>query len=64
MATVAEPARPNIASANIPLPGVRDYEQVDREITGTLSPTAGWFVLLGIAILRFLWGKKCIPAAL
>ncbi len=23
---------------------VRDYEQVDREIAGTLSPTGGWFV--------------------
>ena len=56
MATATEPVRPNIASANIPLPGVRDYEQVDREISATLSPTLGWFILLGVAILLFLWG--------
>ena len=50
MATLAEPVRPNVASANIQLPGVESYEQVDREIAGTLKPTAGWFALLGIAI--------------
>ena len=36
MATIAEPIRqrPNVASANIQLPGVESYEQVDREIAG------------------------------
>ena len=34
-----EPRRPNIASADVQLPSVRDYEQVDREIIATLHPT-------------------------
>ena len=47
MATIAyEPRRPNIASANVQLPAVRDYEQVNAEITATLRPSKGWFVLL------------------
>ena len=52
------PERPltNIPSANIQLPAVRDYEQVDTEIAGTLRPTLGWFVLLGISVAMFLWG--------
>jgi molybdopterin-containing oxidoreductase family membrane subunit len=61
MATAARPGteivrRPNVAEANLQLPGVRDYEQVDNEIVGTLRPTAGWFGALGVAILLFLWG--------
>src|SRR5215213_11485676 len=50
------PRRPNIATANVQLPAVRDYEQVDREIIGTLRPTLGWFALLGTAILSLLIG--------
>src|SRR4051794_3096278 len=34
-----EPRHPNIATADVQLPAVRDYEQVDREIVGTLHPT-------------------------
>src|SRR5215210_5398870 len=65
MATVVRPRvderdervqRPNIPSAGNRLPGVRDYEQVDREIIGTLRPTLGWFALLGVAILCLLIG--------
>jgi Ni/Fe-hydrogenase subunit HybB-like protein len=52
----AIPLGSNIASADIPLPAVRDYEQVDREIAGTLAPTFGWFGALGVAVLLFLWG--------
>jgi molybdopterin-containing oxidoreductase family membrane subunit len=37
-------------------PAIRDYEQVDREIAGTLRPTLGWFALLGVAILCMLTG--------
>ena len=51
MATVAQP-RPDDdrAAPQRPVggrssfPAVRDYEQVDREIIGTLRPTLGWFV--------------------
>src|SRR5919109_5679064 len=44
MATLAEPVgpgapRPNVASANIQLPAVESYEQVDRDIAGTLVAT-------------------------
>jgi molybdopterin-containing oxidoreductase family membrane subunit len=63
MATTARPGRatevarrPNVASANQQLPGVVDYEQVDRDIGGSLTPTAGWFGALAIAIVFFLWG--------
>ncbi len=62
MATVASPypqgsePRPNIPSAAVRLPAVVDYEQVDREIIGTLRPTLGWFAALGTAILCLLIG--------
>jgi molybdopterin-containing oxidoreductase family membrane subunit len=63
MATIARPGRPveiadrpNVASANRQLPGVADYEQVDRDIGGSLTPTAGWFGALAVAIVLFLWG--------
>ncbi|MBW7935014.1 MAG: polysulfide reductase NrfD, partial [Gemmatimonadaceae bacterium] len=52
MATIAfEPRRPNIATANVQLPAVRDYEQVDREITATLRPSKAWFLMLMIAMV-------------
>ena len=56
MASFAEPLRPNIASADVQLPGVRDYEQVDDDIIATLKPTKGWFAALGVAIALFLVG--------
>jgi len=49
---------PNIASADVQLPAIRDYEQVDNEITRTMSPTAGWFAALGAAILCMLIGAS------
>src|SRR5581483_6204727 len=59
MATVAKPApatRPNIASANIQLPAVESYQQVNDEIIATLRPTKAWFAGLSIAILCLLVG--------
>ncbi len=57
MATTAYPdQRPNVATAAVRFPAVRDYEQVDSEIAGTLRPTLGWFAALGIAILCLLIG--------
>jgi Ni/Fe-hydrogenase subunit HybB-like protein len=59
MATVAQPApasRPNIASANIQLPAVQSYEQVNDEIIATLRPTKAWFAGLTIAIVCMLIG--------
>ena len=62
MATVVQPRRDDARSARTSrrranrLPAVRDYEQVDREIIGTLRPTLGWFAALGIAILCLLIG--------
>jgi molybdopterin-containing oxidoreductase family membrane subunit len=60
MATMAkpveEPRRPNIATADVQLPAVRDYEQVDREIIRTLHPTVAWFIGLGVAIFFLLLG--------
>ncbi|MCC7002300.1 MAG: polysulfide reductase NrfD, partial [Gemmatimonadaceae bacterium] len=56
MATLAhpdEPRRPNIATADVQLPAVKDYEQVDREILAILEPTKAWFggLLLALACL-------------
>src|SRR5687767_1820070 len=61
MATIARPgtgvaATPNVASANVQLPSVPDYEQVDIDISATLRPTLGWFAALGLAILCLLIG--------
>jgi Ni/Fe-hydrogenase subunit HybB-like protein len=59
MATVAQPApasQPNIASANIQLPAVRSYEQVNDEIIATLRPTKAWFAGLTIAVVCMLIG--------
>ena len=57
MATIAnEPMRPNIATANVQLPAVRDYEQVTNEILGTLGFSKGWFVALLISITFLLIG--------
>ena len=49
MATMATAARaaPTSRRPTVQLPAVKDYEQVDREILGTLQPTLGWFALLG-----------------
>ncbi len=68
MATIARPVpggypgdvprRPNIASADVQLPGVRDYEQVDNEIIATMGPTTGWFGALGFAIVCMLIGAS------
>ncbi len=63
MATSASPfpggQRPNIPSAAVKFPAIKDYEQVDREIAGTLGPSLGWFAALGIAILCLLVGGSC-----
>ena len=45
-----EPRRPNIASASVQLPAVKNYEQVDNEIIATLKPTKKWFLALLLAI--------------
>src|ERR671920_2484494 len=67
MATVARPVstpsedpyrRPNVASANVQLPAVGDYEQVDNEVISTLRPTKGWFAALAVAVLCMLWGAS------
>jgi Ni/Fe-hydrogenase subunit HybB-like protein len=47
---------PNIASAGRRLPAVKDYEQVTREIMGTLRPTVAWFIGLGTAIAFMVAG--------
>ncbi len=49
-------ARPNIPSADVQLPAVRDYEQVDREIIRTLSPSAAWFIGLATATTLMVIG--------
>lgn len=65
MATIAKPyprpqdeplERPNIPSANVQLPAVRDYEQVDDEVTATLHPTVAWFLGLSAAVVCMLIG--------
>jgi molybdopterin-containing oxidoreductase family membrane subunit len=59
VAETGEPLhRPNIPSANVQLPAVRDYEQVDNEIIATLSPSKAWFTALGGAIICMLIGAS------
>jgi Ni/Fe-hydrogenase subunit HybB-like protein len=48
--------RPNVASADVQLPAVKDYEQVDNDIIETLHPTKAWFLGLGVAIFFLLIG--------
>ena len=54
MATLVQPAdeprRPNIATADVQLPAVANYEQVDNEILAILKPTKAWFFGLMAAI--------------
>ncbi|HEY5491045.1 MAG TPA: NrfD/PsrC family molybdoenzyme membrane anchor subunit [Gemmatimonadaceae bacterium] len=57
MASIAsEPRRPNIASANVQLPAVTTYEQVDDEIIATLRPTKAWFAALFTAVICLMIG--------
>ena len=42
--------RPNVSSANVQLPAVASYTQVNDEILDTLRPTRTWFALLAIAV--------------
>jgi molybdopterin-containing oxidoreductase family membrane subunit len=52
--------RPNVPSAAVRFPAIKSYEQVDREIIGTLGPSLGWFVALGLAILALLIGAATL----
>jgi molybdopterin-containing oxidoreductase family membrane subunit len=60
MATLAQPVkgpmRPNIPSADIQLPAVTSFEQVDDEIAATLGPSKGWLIGLGLSIAAMLVG--------
>ena len=64
MATTAAPSpyrggeRPNIPSAAKRFPAIHNYEQVDREIAGTLTPSLGWFAALSVAILCLILGAS------
>ena len=61
MATMAEPVgpmRPNIASADIQLPAIKTFEQVDEEIANTLKPTKAWFLGLMVAVGCLLIGAS------
>src|ERR1700691_340937 len=58
MATMAPPTpprmqdvAPNIPRAGVRLPAVRDYAQIDREVTAVLHPTLAWFGALCVAIV-------------
>src|SRR4051812_33820235 len=69
MASMAQPHRdddgvaryPNVPSASNRLPGVRDYEQVDRDVIATLGPSLGWFAALAVAILCLIIGALAWP---
>jgi molybdopterin-containing oxidoreductase family membrane subunit len=60
MATLVEPVRgpmrPNLPSADIQLPAVKDFEQVDNEIAATLGPSKGWFLGLAASVAAMLVG--------
>lgn len=48
-----------IATVDVVLPEVHDYEQVDREIAATLHPTVAWFIGLGVAVACLIVGAAC-----
>jgi Ni/Fe-hydrogenase subunit HybB-like protein len=58
--TVTPPTYPNVATADVRLPSVTSYEQVDEEVLATLHPTVAWFLGLGTAILALLIGISCL----
>ncbi|HET7585952.1 MAG TPA: NrfD/PsrC family molybdoenzyme membrane anchor subunit [Gemmatimonadaceae bacterium] len=47
---------PDLPSADVHLPGVKTYHQVNVDIRSTLHPTKAWFGALSIAILCLLVG--------
>lgn len=46
----------NVATSDVRLPAVRDYEQAEAEIRATLHPTVAWFRCLGVAVALMLVG--------
>src|SRR3712207_7856555 len=46
----------NVASSDVRLPAVRDYEQAEAEIRDTLHPTVAWFRCLAVAVALMLVG--------
>jgi len=59
MATLAEERverRPNIPAADLQLPAVRSYTQVNDEIIATLRPTRNWWIGLGCAVTAMVIG--------
>ncbi|HEX6964475.1 MAG TPA: hydrogenase, partial [Gemmatimonadaceae bacterium] len=56
MATEVVERRPNIPSADVQLPAVRSYTQVNDEIIATLRPTRNWWIGLGLAVTAMLIG--------
>jgi Ni/Fe-hydrogenase subunit HybB-like protein len=58
--TVTPPTYPNVATADVRLPSVTSYEQVDEEILATLHPTVTWFLGLTTAVLALCIGISCL----
>jgi len=47
---ISDSELPNVPRAGVRLPAVRDFEQVDRDITSVLHPTAAWLLMLLVAV--------------
>jgi Ni/Fe-hydrogenase subunit HybB-like protein len=63
MATALKPPHetyPNVATADVRMPTVKDYEQVDRDVIATLHPTVPWFLSLATAVFFLLIGISCL----
>jgi Ni/Fe-hydrogenase subunit HybB-like protein len=60
--TVAPPTAPypNVATADVRLPAITSYEQVDHDVLATLHPTLTWFLGLGLAITALFIGIACL----
>jgi Ni/Fe-hydrogenase subunit HybB-like protein len=58
--TVAPPPYPNVATADVRLPSITSYEQVDHDVLATLHPTLAWFMGLCVAVLALLIGISCL----
>jgi Ni/Fe-hydrogenase subunit HybB-like protein len=54
------PPYPNVATADVRLPSITSYEQVDHDVLATLHPTLPWFGGLCVAVLALCIGIACL----
>jgi len=51
---------PNVATANVRMPGITTFDQVDHDVLATLKPTLTWFLGLSAALVALAIGIACL----